>query len=254
MKINLTEQGQGDPLILIHGLGSNLQSWDTSANLLSKRFRVIRYDLRGHGLSDVPQGPWVLDEFVDDLEEVCRKTGVEQVRLAGFSLGGLITQGFCLRHSERVKQAVILSAIAGRTEEEQQRVAIRVQNLEQNKLDTNIELALERWFSPQFRQQHPDRVAGRLAALKATDPIGYLHAYRVFSLSDLGDQLHRITTPCLVMTGEGDPGSNVRMANFMHEEIANSQLDILPVLRHSVLVEAPELIASKLDQFFQVPS
>jgi pimeloyl-ACP methyl ester carboxylesterase len=92
-------------------------------------------------------------------------------------------------------------------------------------------------------------VQARLEALKANDPGGYLNAYRVFGLGDLAHELHKIQCPTLVMTGEFDPGSNVRMAELMHQQIAGSKLEILPALRHSVLVEAPQLVAQRLDEF-----
>ena len=77
----------------------------------------------------------------------------------------------------------------------------------------------------------------------------YAAAYTVFSLSDLGDRLHAIRHPTLIATGEHDQGSNRRMAQFMHDQIAGSRLCILPGLRHSVLVEAPDQIAALLREF-----
>lgn len=249
MHSNIAQSGSGETVILIHGLGSNLQSWDIVAERLQKRFHVIRYDLRGHGKSDNPLGPWVLDDMIGDLEEIVLSHSLEQFMLVGFSLGGLISQGYTLKHPEQVTKLAILSAVADRTETERQKVLQRVANLERGELDTNIDLAMERWFSEAFRQQHPDKVQARFDIVKSNDPEGYLNAYRVFGLGDLGDQLHRISCPTLVMTGEDDPGSNVRMANFMHQQIHHSKLEILPLLRHSVLVENPILIAEKVDAF-----
>ncbi len=241
--------GEGDNVILIHGLGSNLHSWDVVAARLEKRFHVLRYDLRGHGESENPIGPWGLEDFISDLEDIVKYRSISRTHMVGFSLGGLIAQGFTLRNPHMVAKLVILSAVAGRTEEERAKVTERIHNLENGDLDTNIELALDRWFSPEFRQQHSDKVKKRLDALRDNDPLGYLNAYRVFGLGDLGDKLDKIYSRTLIMTGEFDPGSNVRMAKFMHEKIENSKLEILPNLRHSVLTEAPELIAEKLDGF-----
>ncbi|MDP6137071.1 MAG: alpha/beta fold hydrolase [Arenicellales bacterium] len=240
---------QHPTVILIHGLGGNLHLWDQVVPVLEKRFSVLRYDLRGHGQSDAPSGDWSLDDFAKDLLELFDSRMLARAHLVGFSLGGLIVQQFALSHPERVERLIILSAVAGRTEEERQQVRERLRNLENGQLDTNIELALERWFSPTFRRDHPERVQKRIAELRATPPDGYLKAQRVFVLSDLADQLDRIQCPTLIMTGEHDPGSNVRMARIMHEKIRGSQLEILPELRHSILVEAPKLVAEKLDRF-----
>ncbi len=238
-------------VILIHGLGGTLNIWDSIASVLERRFNVLRYDLRGHGRSDVPAGDWSLEDFVGDLEAIFIDECLSQAHLVGFSLGGLIVQQFALSYPERVGQLAILSAVAGRTDAERERVQERLHNLEKGDLETNIELALDRWFSPEFRQNHPKRVQERIAELRATSPAGYFEAYRVFVLSDLAEHLSQIQCETLVMTGEHDPGSNVRMARLMHETIPASQLEILPGLRHSVLVESPELIAEKLDLFLR---
>ena len=238
-------------VILIHGLGGTLNIWDPIASVLEHRFSVLRYDLRGHGQSDVPTGDWSLDDFVRDLEEIFIDETLPHAHLVGFSLGGLIVQQFALSYPERVGQLAILSAVAGRTGAERERVQERLHNLKTGDLETNIELALERWFSPEFRQNHPERVQKRIAELRTTSPAGYFQAYRVFVLSDLAEHLSQIQCETLVMTGEHDPGSNVRMARLMHEAIPNSKLDILTNLRHSILVESPQLIAEKLDSFLR---
>ena len=238
-------------VILIHGLGGTLNIWDPIVSVLEHRFSVLRYDLRGHGQSDVPAGDWSLEDFVSDLESIFNNESVPYAHLVGFSLGGLIVQQFALSYPERVGQLTILSAVAGRTNAERQHVQERIRNLEKEDLDANIELALERWFSPEFRQNHPERVQKRIAELRATSPAGYFQAYRVFVLSDLAEPLSQIQCETLVMTGEHDPGSNVRMARLMHETIPTSQLEILPDLRHSVLVESPQLVAEKLDSFLR---
>ena len=245
------DQAQHPTVILIHGLGGTLNIWDPIASVLEHRFSVLRYDLRGHGQSDVPTGDWFLDDFVRDLEEIFIDETLPHAHLVGFSLGGLIVQQFALSYPERVGQLAILSAVAGRTSTERERVQERLQNLKTGDLETNIELALERWFSPEFRQNHPERVQKRIAELRATSPAGYFQAYRVFVLSDLAEHLSKIQCETLVMTGEHDPGSNVRMARLMHEAISNSKLDILTNLRHSILVESPQLIAEKLDSFLR---
>ena len=245
------DQAQNPTVILIHGLGGTLNIWDPIASVLEHRFSVLRYDLRGHGQSDLPTGDWSLDDFVRDLEEIFIDETLPHAHLVGFSLGGLIVQQFALSYPERVGQLAILSAVAGRTGTERDRVQERLQNLKTGDLETNIELALERWFSPEFRQNHPERVQKRIAELRATSPAGYFQAYRVFVLSDLAEHLSKIQCETLVMTGEHDPGSNVRMARLMHEAIPNSKLDILTNLRHSILVESPQLIAEKLDSFLR---
>ncbi len=241
--------GSGGNLVLIHGLGGHLGHWDPIVPALENRFRVIRYDLRGHGDSGNPEGPWYLDDFIDDLAALADHFCIEQTALAGFSLGGLIAQGFTLKYPAMVERLVLLGTVANRTNRERGRVEERVANLENGRLEAHIRLAVERWFSPEFRQQHPERVQHRLDGLRGMDPGGYLNAYRVFAQADLGNQLHAITCPTLIVTGSKDPGSTVRMAEFMHAEIKDSRLQILPELRHSLLWEAPARVAAELTGF-----
>jgi len=243
--------GQAPVVLLIHGLAGACGLWNPVSQVLREHFRVIRYDLRGHGESGSPEGLWSLEDFVADLLHVFQRHELSRIHLAGFSLGGLIAQRFAIDHPDKVERLAIVSAVAGRTAEEKEKVARRLENLRAGDYDTNIEAALERWFSPGFREQHPDLVEQRMALMrKVGSQRGYIQAYKVFSTSDLADELQLISAPTLIMTGEEDPGSNPRMAALMHYRIPGSRMEILPGLRHSLLVEAPELVAEKLNGFF----
>ena len=250
-EISCSHGAEAAVVLLIHGLAGTCGLWDPVSQVLREHFRVIRYDLRGHGESGSPEGSWSLEDFVADLLQVVRRHDLSRIHLAGFSLGGLVAQRFAIDHPDKLERLAIVSAVAGRTVEEKEKVARRLENLRAGDFDSNVEAALERWFSPDFRERHPDVVEQRMALMRNVGrQRGYLQAYEVFSTSDLADELHRISTPTLIMTGEEDPGSNPRMATLMHSRIPGSRMEILPGLRHSLLVEAPELVAKKLNEFF----
>jgi 3-oxoadipate enol-lactonase len=243
------DEGQGAPVMLIHGVGADGASWDAIASALADEFRVIRLDLRGHGRSGHIVGDCSLDDFVRDVIDVLNACGVAQAHVAGFSLGGMIAQALALQHPDRVNRLVLLSAVAGRTEQERERVRQRLEILRTQGIAAITGAAQERWFTPDFIARHPELVSARMAQLQQNHAPSYAAAYTVFSLSDVGDRLHAIRHPTLIATGEHDVGSNTRMARFMHGQIAGSKLHILSGLRHSVLVEAPELITSLLREF-----
>tara|TARA_Y100001960_G_scaffold22771_1_gene19958 strand:+ start:6914 stop:7741 length:828 start_codon:yes stop_codon:yes gene_type:complete len=250
-EISCSHGAEAPVVLLIHGLAGTCGLWNPVSQVLREHFRVIRYDLRGHGESGSPEGPWTLEDFVADLLQVLRRHDLSRIHLAGFSLGGLVAQRFAIDHPDKLERLAIVSAVAGRTVEEKEKVARRLENLRSGDFDSNVEAALERWFSPDFRERHPDVVEQRMALMRKVGcQRGYLQAYEVFSTSDLADELHRISTPTLIMTGEEDPGSNPRMATLMHSRIRGSRMEILSGLRHSLLVEAPELVAEKLNEFF----
>jgi 3-oxoadipate enol-lactonase len=237
------------PVVLIHGVGADGASWDAIVPALCPHFSVIRLDLRGHGRSGPVDGALVLEDFARDVLDLMDAAGVARAHVAGFSLGGMIAQALALDHAARVDRLVLLSAVAGRTEQERARVRERLEILRTQGIGAITGAAQDRWFTAGFIERHPEQVRLRMEQLQHNHPPSYAAAYTVFSTSDLGERLHAIRTPTLVATGEHDIGSNTRMARFMQAQIPDARLQILPGLKHSVLVEAPEAIAAMLLAF-----
>jgi (E)-2-((N-methylformamido)methylene)succinate hydrolase len=242
-------EGTGPPLLLIHGVGARLDSWDDVVAALGGRFTTIRYDLRGHGDSTKVPGPYSVELFAADAVALLDHLGIARCHVAGFSLGGLVAQRLALDAPGRVAGLVLLSTVAGRTDEEQRRVLERLALVEHGIPGEHFRRSLERWFSDEFRRRHPDVLERYAARNMENDPACYAAAYRVLAMTDLADELHRIQAPTLVVTGEGDVGSNPRMATLMHGAIPGSRLQILPGLRHSILTEAPAQVAHLLEEF-----
>ena len=250
--LHYTSEADGPrPVVLIHGVGADLNSWDAVAARLRGGFRVIRMDLRGHGRSGHIAGLHDIGHFVADVLDTMAACGVAKADIVGFSLGGMIAQALSLNHGAHADRLALISAVAGRTAEERAKVQGRLTLLRTQGIEAIIGAAEDRWFTAEFRAANPDLVTKRMKQLRANNPESYKSAYTVFSTSDLGDRLHMIRHKTLVVTGEHDIGSNTHMARFMHEAIAGSELHILPRLRHSVLVEAPDLIADLLLRFLK---
>lgn len=245
------DEGQGAPVMLIHGVGADASSWDAIAAALATDFRILRLDLRGHGRSGHIEGTCALDDFVRDVIAVLDAAAVTRAHIVGFSLGGMIAQALALQRPERVDRLVLLSAVAGRTAEERERVRVRLATLREKGVSAIMGASQDRWFTPEFVARNPNLVARRMQQLQENHAPSYAAAYTVFSTSDLGDTLHAIRAPTLIATGEHDQGSNTRMARFMHAQIAGSRLQILPGLRHSILVEAPELVTRLVRDFLR---
>jgi 3-oxoadipate enol-lactonase len=238
------------PVVLIHGVGADGASWDAIVPTLTSRFSVVRLDLRGHGRSGPVDGPLALGDFARDVLDVLDAADAARAHVVGFSLGGMIAQLLALDDAARVDRLVLLSAVAGRTEQERARVRERLELLRTQGIGAISGAAQDRWFTAGFIERHPELVRERMEQLRHNHPASYAAAYTVFSTSDLGERLHAIRAPTLVATGEHDVGSNTRMARFMCDQIPGAKLRILPGLKHSVLVEAPEVIAAMLLEFF----
>jgi pimeloyl-ACP methyl ester carboxylesterase len=242
-------EGSGPPLVLVHGVGGDSGNWDDIVPRLAPRFRVVRPDLRGHGRSGRITASCRLEDFAGDVTSVMDAAGISRCRLVGFSLGGLIAQQIALDAPGRVEKLVLISAVAGRTQAERAKVQGRLEVLAAQGIGAVAAGSQERWFTGDFQKAYPEKVTERMSQLLANDPVSYLHAYTVFGTADLADRLAGIQAGTLIVTGEHDTGSSPRMAALMHERIQGSQLRILPGLRHSVLIESPDLIADLLDGF-----
>lgn len=242
--------GNGPPVALIHGVGTWSDDWLGVIDRFAGRFCTLRYDLRSHGRSGQPPGDYTADDFVADLVALLDHVGIEKTHLAGFSLGGLVAQAFALSHPDRVDRLALISTVAGRTAEERERVMGRLAFIRDEPPVNYFEASASRWFTDAFRAEHPDMMAAKKDVIGRMDTDRYAACYRVLAESDFADDLHRITHPTLVMTGQHDQGSNPRMARLMHERLVNAELIILPHLRHSILLEAPDIVGGILREFF----
>ncbi len=246
-----TVEGSGPPALLIHGVGARLDNWDGVAAVLARKFKVIRYDLRGHGKSSKMPGPYSLEMFADDAAALLDRLGIAHACVAGHSLGGMIAITLACRHAQRVDRLGVLSAAAGRTEEERRKVMERITLIAAGIPGDHFRNSLARWFTDEFRAANPELMEQYASRNKENDPACYAAAYAVLATGEVGPDLHRVAVPTLVVTGEHDLGSNPRMARFIHAGIAGSALRILPRLRHSILIETPRTVAGLLEPFFQ---
>lgn len=250
VSLNYRVDGEGtERLVCIHGVGSSLLAWEGVVERLKERFTILTFDLRGHGNSTRINGRYDIDEMVDEALSLADAVGFSRFHLAGFSLGGLIAQRLALTHPERVRRLVLLSTVAGRNAQERERVMARLAALQAGEPGSHYDASLSRWLTEDFQMKNPQLVVQLRERNAQNDPECYAAAYRILAETDFGDALDQIHCPTLIATGADDAGSNPRMAAFMHERIAGSQLRILPGLRHSILTEAPELVASMMQGF-----
>jgi len=232
--------GEGFPLIMIHGVGLDHTMWELQVAEFSKQYKVICYDMMGHGNSFKLPGPFTLTQYVDQLDDFMKALGIERAHLLGFSMGGLVAQAFAVRHTERVASLMIVSCVAARTEEQRQAVLGRVAEVERYGHRATIDAAIYRWFDERFISLHPRIVHKIRQRLEDNDSASYLASYQVFAMADveLSAALQRIECPALIVTGDLDRGSTPEMAKLMAEQIPNSHVVILPDTRHMLPIES----------------
>ena len=238
-------------MVLVHGLGLNLNMWQWQIDDLTSRYRVIRYDLPGHGQTPPHPGGFTMQVMMDQLVELLDEAAVEACSLVGFSLGGLIVQWFALNHSDRVSSLAILHAAHNRTDAQRAAIMQRVRQAEKEGPAATVDDALARWFSESFAKRRPDVLAQVKQWVRANDPEVYPGAYRLLAEGDKGieEDIRNIQCPALVMTGELDFGNSPQMAEAMAKLIPNAECVVLPGLRHMASAEDPVLVNAQLLSF-----
>lgn len=248
------EAGEGHPVILIHGVGLDSTIWEQQMKSLSAQYRVISYDMIGHGRSACPPGPYSLSQFEKQLDDLLSDLAIPQAHLVGFSMGGLVAQAYAAHHPDKVSSLTIVSSVAKRTEEQREGVLARVKEVEEHGHQATIDAAIERWFNPAFQSQRPEVVDQIRRRLQTNEPDAYLAAYRVFATADeeLDEKLHQIACPTFIITGELDKGSTPEMAWFMAQHIPGAEAMVLPGIRHMLPIEAGEqlnqILLSRMEQ------
>lgn len=243
--------GDGPPVILVHGLGMNRYMWQWQEPALGTRFRVVRYDLFGHGESDKPRGAYPMDRMVGQVMGLADHLGLERFGLVGFSLGGLIVQATALAHPRRVAALVTLNAAHDRTPPERDAVLKRVEQAARDGPQATVDAALQRWFTPGFAASHPDVIDRVRSWILANDPAVYPTLYRLLATADapLAQAIAAIRCPTLVMTGADDAGNSPAMGERMGRLIRGARVVIVPGLRHMGLAENPDVFNAEIVAF-----
>ncbi|OED43550.1 alpha/beta hydrolase [Chromatiales bacterium (ex Bugula neritina AB1)] len=244
-------EGSGPALILIHGIGAARNTWSKALPLLKKHFTVVTYDLRGHGVSPMPNGEFTLDDLVEDLELVRSRCNIDKAHIAGHSLGGMIGPAYAHRYPQHVLSLGLLSTAAFRTDEDSRKVMSVVLAMEKNGIPEILETLTDRWFTDSFIATHPEVIAARLQQVINTDPNIFLNVFRIYATTEMAPWIHEITHPCLVLTGEHDGGCNPRLNRLIAEALTDSTLQILPGYKHSLMLECGDLVAERLIEFIQ---
>lgn len=217
--------------------------------ILRKHFTVITYDLRGHGQSPMPQGEFGLHELVADLEHLRERTGIEQAHFAGHSLGGMIGPAYARKYPGRVKSLGVLSTAAFRTRDDSDKVMGVVKAMERDGIPQILRTLTDRWFTDNFIKQNAQIIEDRLKQVIETDPDIFLNVFRIYASVEMSPWLHEIEHSSLVLTGENDGGCNPRLNKQIAEAMPNSELVILNDYKHSLLLEAGDIVAENLVRF-----
>jgi 3-oxoadipate enol-lactonase len=254
-KLAVTIDGPPDAPVLVLGgpIGTNVGTWSNQVPALSRRFRVIRFEHRGHGpagaQSPAPAGPYSIAELGADVLGLLNSLGVEQAGYAGVSLGGMIGIWLAANAAQRITSlAAICAALVPLPSAQawQDRIAI----VRADGMDAIVDMAVPRWFTPSFFQRSPDVVADVVEGLRATSPEGYAGCGDAIARLDLRPLLPLVKSPTLVVSGAEDPAAPPVQGATAALGIPTSRLTVIRGASHFAHMEASGPVTDALMRHF----
>ena len=233
-------EGSGPWLTMSHSLACNLHMWDPQMPVLTKKFRVLRYDTRGHGQSSAPAGDYTLEQLAEDAKGLLDGLGIKQTHWAGLSMGGMIGQAFALKHPGVFQSMVLADTTSRRPPDAEKMWSERVQIARARGMDALVEGTLARWFTEPYRNARKDVMQRVGDDIRRTPVAGYSGCCQAISKVDYLDRLKEIKVPALVIVGEQDHGTPPEAARAIHQNLAGSELKIISSAAHLSNIEQAE--------------
>jgi 3-oxoadipate enol-lactonase len=251
ISVNYTLEGpaQAPVVTMSHSLATDNSMWDPTVPALTGRFRVLRYETRGHGQTDAPKGAYTLDQLADDAEELLKALGIARTHWVGLSMGGMIGQTLALRSPQLFASLALCDTSSRMPAEGRSLWDDRIRTAETQGMEPLVEPTLARWLTEPFRKSRKDVVDKVATMIRSTPAAGYVGCCHAIKVLDLTDRINAIKLPTVVIVGEDDPGTPVAASKVMHERIAGSKLEILKSAAHLSNMEQPDAFNRALTGF-----
>ena len=247
--IHYTIEGDGPWLTMSHSLACNLHMWDEEAKRLSKRYKVLRYDTRGHGQSGAPSGAYTLELLADDLHALLQALGVQATHFVGLSMGGMIGQTYALKYPGMFKSLVLCDTTSRYPAEAAGVWTERIKTVQAQGMEPMVVPTLERWFTASYRKERADVVANVAAMIRSTPVPGFVGCCHAIPKINLTARLSEIRCPTAIIVGKDDAGTPVSMAEEIHRAIHGSKLVVIPSAAHLANLEQPDAFNQALRDF-----
>ncbi|HEY0492185.1 MAG TPA: 3-oxoadipate enol-lactonase [Candidatus Dormibacteraeota bacterium] len=238
--------------VLSHSLGLSTVMWDPVLPQLVKRFRVLRYDHRGHGASPAPAGPYEIADFGRDFVQLLDRLQVERVSFCGLSLGGMVGQWLGAHAPDRLDRLVLCCTAERMLKPED--FTTRAAAVRAGGMAPIVDLAISRWFTPGFLAGHSSAIAPLRAALLAVNVEGYAATCDAIAAMDQRDDLPKIKAPTLVLAGSADVVTPPAQAQQMADRIPGARSVVLAGAPHIACVEQPEAFADQVLGWMALPT
>lgn len=241
---------EGAPFIVLsNSLGADLSMWDAQIETLTRKYRVLRYDTRGHGGSSIPNGPYTFEQLVADVVGLMDHYGIETADWLGLSMGAMTGAGLAITHGERFGRMVLAD---GRMDAPPPFRAMwdqRIAAVEAGGTEAIADGTLGTWLTEEFRDAHPQETARVRAMVAATDASGYIACCRALQGLDYFRSLGEIDTPVLYVGGSEDKGASPETMRAMADATPGARYIEIPGAAHVANINAPDAFNRILAEF-----
>lgn len=234
-------------IVFANSLGTDLRIWDEAAAHFGGGFRILRYDLRGHGLSDAPPPPYSLDDHVADLAAMLDAREISHAIVVGLSVGGMIAQALAAQRPDLVRLLVLCDTAHKVGTPEMWNA--RIEAIRKGGLVSIADAVLDRWFSHEFRRTHTMDIAGYRNMLTRTPAEGYIGTCATLRDADLTSTAPRLTQPTLCLVGEEDGATPPELVKSLSEVIPSASFGTIPNAGHLPCIEQPRVLAGWIESF-----
>ncbi len=240
----VTGREDGPVVVLSNSLGSTYGMWNAQLAALEERFRVVRYDTRGHGASPVPDGPYSIDDLADDLVALLDRLGIGRAHLVGLSLGGMTAMRVAAHNPDRIDRLALLCT--GAALPPASAWTDRAATVRAGGSAAVAKAVVERWFTPEFLAAHPDVRAAHEAMVAETPAEGYAGCCEAIATLDLRRDLESITAPTLAIAGADDPATPPAKLEEIASCVPDAELLVVPRAAHLANAQQPAIITPAL--------
>jgi 3-oxoadipate enol-lactonase len=233
-------------LMLSNSLGTNLHMWDDQVAAFTRHFRLIRYDRRGHGQSDVPRGPYSMERLGRDVLAILDGLGIAKINWCGLSMGGMVGMWLGANAASRIDKLILSNTSAYFADKTMWESRIKL--VREKGLAAIVDANMERWFTKGFRESSPEAIARIRAMFLATSPEGYIACGEGIRDMDHRPLLAKISATTLVIAGRYDPATTLEAGEFIAHHTPNARLAVLDAA-HIANMEQPEAYANTVLEF-----
>lgn len=228
------------PVVMLgHATGTSHRIWDWQINSLARRWRVLRYDFRGHGDSEIKHSPSTMTELVNDAIGLMDALKIESVHWVGLSTGGMIGQGLGIYHGDRVKSLALCNTASQATPLYRDSLEERRAAAFESGMTPAWEATKRLWFTDEYVDQEDPGYCVVRDIFQACDVDGYYNATAAIKGLAYHDKLKQISVPTLVLAAGDDPVTPVSQSEFLRDNIPGAQMLVLPGQRHFSNIEQP---------------